>query len=125
VPSRRSSGLIMTQVAEGTGASPKATDTVKVNYHRHAARTHRVSTAPSSVVRPPPFPAQPRDSCWTSVQKMKVGGRRQGRSARPISLTEIAVAPPKIKPRAAAGLRGRADRDRAGSPAKAVPPGHP
>ena len=73
--SRLPSGVIYIPVKEGVGASPKATDMVKVHYH---------GTFPdgkvfdSSVDRKTPaeFPLNGVIPCWTeSVQKMKVGGK--------------------------------------------------
>lgn len=70
------SGLIYESLKDGTGASPKASDTVKVHY---------VGTFPdagkefdSSIKRGQPieFPLTGVIACWTEgVQKMKVGGR--------------------------------------------------
>ena len=69
------SGIIYIPVTEGTGATPKATDMVKVHYH---------GTFPdgkvfdSSVDRgtPAEFPLNGVIPCWTEgVQKMKVGGK--------------------------------------------------
>ena len=69
------SGVIYIPMKEGTGASPKATDMVKVHYH---------GTFPdgkvfdSSVDRKTPaeFPLNAVIPCWTEgVQKLKVGGK--------------------------------------------------
>ena len=69
------SGIVMIPIKEGKGASPKATDMVKVHYH---------GTFPdgkvfdSSVERKTPaeFPLNGVIPCWTEgVQKMKVGGK--------------------------------------------------
>ncbi len=69
------SGVIYIPVKEGKGASPKASDMVKVHYH---------GTFPdgkvfdSSVERgtPAEFPLNGVIPCWTEgVQKMKVGGK--------------------------------------------------
>ena len=69
------SGVIYIPVKEGSGVSPKATDTVKVHYH---------GTFPdgkvfdSSIDRgtPATFPLNGVIPCWTEgVQKMKVGGK--------------------------------------------------
>ncbi len=69
------SGVIYIPMKEGTGASPKATDMVKVHYH---------GTFPdgkvfdSSVDRKTPaeFPLNGVIPCWTEgVQKLKVGGK--------------------------------------------------
>ena len=94
------SGLIIIPIKEGTGPSPKATDTVKVHYHG----TLRDGTVfDSSVERgtPATFPLNRVVPCWTEgVQKLKVGGK-----AKLICPSSIAYgdrgAPPKIKPGAA------------------------
>jgi FKBP-type peptidyl-prolyl cis-trans isomerase len=72
---RSTSGAIFIPVTAGTGASPKATDTVRVHYHG----TLRDGTVfDSSVQRGEPisFPLSGVIPCWTEgVQKMKVGGK--------------------------------------------------
>lgn len=69
------SGLIMTTVTEGSGASPVASDTVVVHYHG----TLRNGTVfDSSVDRDSPatFPLNRVIPCWTEgVAMMKVGGK--------------------------------------------------
>jgi FKBP-type peptidyl-prolyl cis-trans isomerase len=72
---RTPSGLVYIPISEGTGPSPKATDTVRVHYHG----TLRDGTVfDSSVDRgePATFPLNGVIPCWTEgVQKMKVGGK--------------------------------------------------
>jgi FKBP-type peptidyl-prolyl cis-trans isomerase len=72
---RSASGMVYIPVAAGTGASPKATDTVNVHYHG----TLRDGTVfDSSVQRGEPisFPLNGVIPCWTEgLQKMKVGGK--------------------------------------------------
>ncbi|HEB90640.1 MAG TPA: FKBP-type peptidyl-prolyl cis-trans isomerase [Deltaproteobacteria bacterium] len=69
------SGLIYTELVPGTGASPTATDKVRVHYHG----TLRDGTVfDSSVDRgsPAEFPLNRVIPCWTEgVAKMKVGGK--------------------------------------------------
>jgi FKBP-type peptidyl-prolyl cis-trans isomerase FkpA len=69
------SGLIITEIKSGTGASPGPTDTVKVHYHG----TLRDGTVfDSSVNRgePSEFPLNRVIPCWTEgVGMMKVGGK--------------------------------------------------
>ncbi|HVE13709.1 MAG TPA: FKBP-type peptidyl-prolyl cis-trans isomerase, partial [Elusimicrobiota bacterium] len=69
------SGVIYTELKKGTGASPKATDKVKVHYQG----TLRDGTVfDSSIQRgtPAEFPLNGVIPCWTeAVQKMKVGGK--------------------------------------------------
>lgn len=94
---KTASGLVYTPIKVGTGASPKATDTVKVHYH---------GTLPdgkvfdSSVERKEPatFPLNGVIPCWTEgVQLMKVGGK--GRLVCPSSIAYgDRGAPPDIKP---------------------------
>jgi FKBP-type peptidyl-prolyl cis-trans isomerase len=72
---RSASGMVYIPVTAGTGASPKATDTVNVHYHG----TLRNGTVfDSSVQRGEPisFPLNGVIPCWTEgLQKMKVGGK--------------------------------------------------
>ena len=68
------SGLIYKELTPGTGASPKATDTVKVNYRG----TLTNGTVFDSSKEPVEFPLNGVIPCWTEgVQKMKVGGKAQ------------------------------------------------
>ena len=94
------SGLIITTLKPGTGASPKATDTVKVHYHGTLTDG---SVFDSSVQRgePATFPLNGVIPCWTEgVQQMKVGGK-----SRLVCPSNLAYgdrgAPPRIKPGAA------------------------
>lgn len=67
-------GLIYIPVKEGTGAQPKATDKVKVNYE---GKLMDGTVFDSSYKRGQPieFPLNGVIPCWTEgVQKMKVGG---------------------------------------------------
>jgi FKBP-type peptidyl-prolyl cis-trans isomerase FkpA/FKBP-type peptidyl-prolyl cis-trans isomerase FklB len=91
------SGLVFSTIKAGTGASPKATDTVKVHYHGTLTDG---TVFDSSVERKQPatFPLNQVIPCWTEgVQKMKVGEK-----ARLVCPSQIAYgdrgAPPKIKP---------------------------
>ena len=72
---KSASGVIYIPITEGSGPSPKPTDTVKVHYHG----TLRDGTVfDSSVDRGQPisFPLNGVIPCWTEgVQKMKVGGK--------------------------------------------------
>lgn len=71
------SGVIYKELKAGTGPSPKATDTVKVNYR--GTLTSGVEFD-SSYKRgePAEFPLNGVIPCWTEgVQKMKVGGKAQ------------------------------------------------
>jgi len=91
------SGLILIVITPGTGASPKATDTVKVNYE---GKLTDGTVFDSSVQRGEPvtFPLNKVIKCWTeAVQLMKVGGK-----SRLICPSDLAYgdrgAPPQIKP---------------------------
>ena len=94
---KTASGLVMTTLKPGTGASPKATDKVKVHYH---GTLPDGSVFDSSVQRgqPATFPLNGVIKCWTEgLQLMKVGGK-----SRLVCPSEIAYgdrgAPPRIKP---------------------------
>jgi FKBP-type peptidyl-prolyl cis-trans isomerase FkpA len=70
-------GLIYRELKAGTGESPKATDTVKVNYRGTLTNGTEFD---SSYARnePAEFPLNGVIKCWTEgVQKMKVGGKSQ------------------------------------------------
>ena len=69
------SGLIYTDIQPGTGAAPKASDSVKVNYRGMLIDGTEFD---SSYKRnqPAQFPLSGVIRCWTEgVQKMKVGGK--------------------------------------------------
>jgi len=71
------SGLVYKELRPGTGESPKATDTVKVNYRGTLVDGTEFD---SSYKRgePAQFPLTNVIKCWTEgVQKMKVGGKSQ------------------------------------------------
>lgn len=94
---KKPSGLVYKEVSAGTGASPKATDKVKVHY---TGKLTDGTVFDSSVERgqPAEFPLNGVIPCWTEgVQMMKVGGK-----ARLLCPSAIAYgdngAPPKIKP---------------------------
>src|SRR5678810_933259 len=72
---KTASGLVYRELTPGTGASPKATDTVKVHYR--GTLTSGVEFD-SSYARnePAEFPLNRVIPCWTEgVQKMKLGGK--------------------------------------------------
>jgi FKBP-type peptidyl-prolyl cis-trans isomerase FkpA len=71
------SGMVYRELRPGTGESPKATDTVKVNYRGTLVDGTEFD---SSYKRgePSQFPLNGVVKCWTEgVQKMKVGGKSQ------------------------------------------------
>ncbi len=72
---KTASGLIYTELRPGTGALPKASDTVKVNYRGTLTDGTEFD---SSYKRnePTEFPLDHVIPCWTEgVQRMKVGGK--------------------------------------------------
>jgi FKBP-type peptidyl-prolyl cis-trans isomerase FkpA len=69
------SGVVITTLKAGTGASPQATDTVKVHYEGKFLDN---TVFDSSVQRgqPASFPLKGVVPCWTeALQKLKVGGK--------------------------------------------------
>ena len=69
------SGLVYVSLKDGTGASPKAADTVKVHYRGTFPGGKEFD---SSYTRgtPAEFPLNGVIKCWTEgVQRMKVGGK--------------------------------------------------
>jgi FKBP-type peptidyl-prolyl cis-trans isomerase FkpA len=71
------SGIVFKELKAGTGPSPKATDTVKVNYRGTLTNGTEFD---SSYRRgePAEFPLNGVIACWTEgVQKLKVGGKAQ------------------------------------------------
>ena len=72
---KTASGLIFLPVKEGTGAVPKATDTVSVQY-RGLLTDGREFDSSIKRGRPSEFKLENVIKCWTEgVQKMKVGAR--------------------------------------------------
>ncbi len=91
------SGIIITTIKPGTGATPKATDTVKVHYHGTLTDG---TVFDSSIKRgePATFPLNKVIKCWTEgVQQIKVGGK-----SRLVCPSNLAYgdggSPPTIKP---------------------------
>lgn len=94
---KTASGLIISPIKPGNGASPKATDTVKVHYHGTLIDG---AVFDSSVQRgqPATFPLGGVIKCWTEgLQTVKVGGK-----SRLVCPADLAYgdrgAPPRIKP---------------------------
>lgn len=94
---KTTSGLVITEMKAGTGASPKATDKVRVHYH---GTLMDGTVFDSSVQRgqPTEFPLNGVVPCWTEgVQLIKVGGK-----SKLICPADLAYgdrgSPPKIKP---------------------------
>ncbi len=91
------SGIIITPIKPGSGATPKDTDTVKVHYHGTLIDG---TVFDSSVKRgePATFPLNQVIKCWTEgVQQIKVGGK-----SRLVCPPNLAYgdrgSPPVIKP---------------------------
>ena len=69
------SGLVFRSLKDGTGASPAATDTVKVHY-RGTFPDGREFDSSIKRGQPASFPLNGVIKCWTEgVQKIKVGGK--------------------------------------------------
>ncbi len=94
---KTASGAIVKTLKEGSGASPAATDTVKVHYHGTLTDG---TVFDSSVKRgePATFPLSGVIKCWTEgVQMMKVGGKAKLTCPSGVAYGERG-APPVIKP---------------------------
>lgn len=75
-PETTSSGLIYEVITEGTGAQPKATDTVRVHYRGWFPDSGKEFDSSIARGQPIDFPLNAVIPCWTEgVQKMKVGGK--------------------------------------------------
>jgi FKBP-type peptidyl-prolyl cis-trans isomerase FkpA len=71
------SGIVFESLHPGTGASPKASDTVTVNY-RGTFPDGREFDSSYKRGQPANFPLNRVIPCWTQgVQKMKVGGKAE------------------------------------------------
>jgi FKBP-type peptidyl-prolyl cis-trans isomerase FkpA len=70
------SGLIYRSLKEGSGASPKPSDVVKVHYRGTLQSNGKEFDSSYSRNQPLEFPLQGVIKCWTEgLQKMKVGGK--------------------------------------------------
>lgn len=75
-PVTTASGLIYESITEGTGASPKATDSVRVHYRGWFPESGKEFDSSIKRGKPIDFPLNGVIPCWTEgVQKMKVGGK--------------------------------------------------
>jgi FKBP-type peptidyl-prolyl cis-trans isomerase FkpA/FKBP-type peptidyl-prolyl cis-trans isomerase FklB len=94
---RTESGLVITTLTPGTGASPTAEDTVKVHYHGTLIDG---TVFDSSLQRgqPATFRLNGVIKCWTEgVQRMQVGGKSRLVCPPHIAYGERG-SPPRIKP---------------------------
>ncbi len=72
---KTASGIGITMLKEGTGANPKASDTVKVHY-RGTLENGQEFDSSHKRGQPATFPLSRVIPCWTEgVQKIKVGGK--------------------------------------------------
>ena len=70
------SGLVYQSLQDGTGAAPKASDTVSVHYRGTFPDTGKEFDSSHKRGQPIEFPLSGVIACWTEgVQKMKVGGK--------------------------------------------------
>lgn len=75
-PVTTASGLVYESQVEGTGPSPKATDTVKVHYRGYFPDTGKEFDSSYARKQPIEFPLNGVIPCWTEgVQRMKPGGK--------------------------------------------------
>lgn len=70
------SGLVYQSLQDGSGAAPKASDTVSVHYRGTFPETGKEFDSSHKRGQPIEFPLTGVIACWTEgVQKMKVGGK--------------------------------------------------
>ena len=70
------SGLVYQSLQDGSGAAPKASDTVRVHYRGTFPETGKEFDSWHKRGQPIEFPLTGVIACWTEgVQKMKVGGK--------------------------------------------------
>ena len=75
-PVTTASGLIYESLKDGTGAAPKASDTVRVHYRGTFPDSGKEFDSSIARGQPIEFPLTGVIPCWTEgVQKMKVGGK--------------------------------------------------
>ena len=122
---KKPSGLVYKETKAGTGASPKATDKVKVHYNGTLTDG---TVFDSSVERgqPAEFPLNGVIPCWTEgLQLMKVGGK--ARLVCPSAIAYGDNAPPgsKIKPGATLVFDVELLSIEPPAAATAMPEGHP
>lgn len=94
------SGLVFRVVKEGSGASPQATDTVRVHY-RGTFPDGREFDSSYARGQPASFPLNRVIKCWTEgLQRMKVGGQARLTCPAAIAYGERGVGGGQIPPNA-------------------------
>ena len=94
------SGLVYKSIKEGSGASPKATDTVKVHY-KGTFPDGKEFDSSYKTGQPAEFPLNGVIKCWTEgVQMMKVGGKAKLTCPGPIAYGERGAGGGLIPPNA-------------------------
>jgi FKBP-type peptidyl-prolyl cis-trans isomerase FkpA len=72
---KTASGIVITKIKEGNGASPKASDTVKVHYRGMLVNGKEFDSSYGRG-QPTSFPLNRVIPCWTEgMQTMKTGGK--------------------------------------------------
>lgn len=72
---KTASGIVITKIKEGTGASPKSSDTVKVHYRGTLVNGKEFDSSYGRG-QPASFPLNRVIPCWTEgMQTMKTGGK--------------------------------------------------
>ena len=72
---KTASGIVITVIKEGTGASPKSSDTVKVHYRGTLVNGKEFDSSHGRG-QPTSFPLNRVIPCWTEgMQTMKTGGK--------------------------------------------------
>lgn len=93
------SGLVYRSLKDGTGRSPRATDTVRVHY-RGSFPDGKVFDSSYTRGQPAEFPLDRVIPCWTEgLQRMKAGGKARLTCPSRIAYGERG-APPTIPPNA-------------------------
>lgn len=94
---KTATGIIVTQLTPGTGASPAATDKVKVHYEGKLT-DGRVFDSSIERKEPAVFPLDGVIPCWTeALQLMKVGGKNRIVCPQELAYGERG-SPPMIRP---------------------------
>lgn len=95
---KTASGIVIKHTRVGTGASPQATDQVKVHYEGRLIDGTMFDSSRSHGDQPVEFPLNGVIGCWTEgVQTMKVGGKAQLVCPSNLAYGERG-SPPKIMP---------------------------